>query len=174
MAGAERHSATVEREAKGSEVALAAAKRGQRGAMANDPSKSERVSSTTDLTEGNARFSEAVRKVTPLPGHHDVFIHGEPNGFSVAPRSELLNARQVAGMIRERGSYQGGPVRLCSCRAGAPGGTAAQALSDELGAQVLAPTHTLWLYPNGKLVVGPDAETPIGRWQRFFPRDRQP
>jgi len=33
---------------------------------------------------------------------------------------------------------------------------------------VLAPTDTLWAYPNGTLVIGPDAITQTGKWVPFF------
>ena len=79
----------------------------------------------------------------------------------------------VADMLYQAGKYKGGAVRLCSCSTGAAGATAAQEFADELGEHVLAPTDTLWMLKNGRLVIGPDHETPTGYWKRFFPRDRE-
>lgn len=48
--------------------------------------------------------------------------------------------------------------------AGAIDSGIAYSVADQLHVNVLAPTDTVWAYPDGSLVVGPDASTDSGEW----------
>ena len=72
--------------------------------------------------------------------------------------------------MKNNPEYSGGPVRLISCSTGAKQNGIAQQLSNKLGVKVLAPSDTLYIYPNGSTVIGPNAYTDTGRWELFVPR----
>ena len=67
----------------------------------------------------------------------------------------MIDHRTLAGIIESDTGYTGGPVRLLSCSAGALDEGIAQNLANKLGVEVIAPTDTLWIYKNGRLVIGP-------------------
>ncbi|WP_327025749.1 WXG100 family type VII secretion target [Micromonospora sp. NBC_01739] len=121
--------------------------------------------------------------VGPIPGHHDVVVHGERNGMF---RPGLLGAdggdhpsgythpQQIADAIRANPHYDGGPVRLVAChtgtvdpQAGVP--PAAQQVADALGVPVTAPTDAV-----GVDRYGPVGQTPMirgdGEWKTFYPK----
>ncbi|MGC5031098.1 WXG100 family type VII secretion target [Micromonospora sp. DT229] len=121
--------------------------------------------------------------VGPIPGHHDVVVHGERNGMF---RPGLLGAdggdhpsgythpQQIADAIRANPHYDGGPVRLVACHtgtvdphAGVP--PAAQQVADALGVPVTAPTDAV-----GVDRYGPVGQTPLirgdGEWKTFYPK----
>ncbi|GIJ27414.1 hypothetical protein Vqi01_25760 [Micromonospora qiuiae] len=121
--------------------------------------------------------------VAPLPGHHDVVVHGERNGMF---RPGLLGAdggdhasgythpQQIANAIRDNPQYDGGPVRLVACHTGAVDPEAgvppaAQQVADALGVPVTAPTDAV-----GVDRYGPVGQSPVirgdGEWKTFYPK----
>ncbi|MGW2556296.1 ricin-type beta-trefoil lectin domain protein [Streptomyces sp. NPDC001635] len=126
------------------------------------------------------KLNKMVPKTRKLPGYHDVWIHGSPNG--VSPNMEdaesggaILNHRVFAQILKNDPNYTGGPIRLCSCQTGAPTGSFAQDLANKLGVEVMAPNGYLWVYTTGRMTVGkPGAllESRVytgGRWLTFQP-----
>ncbi|GAB7043609.1 MULTISPECIES: hypothetical protein [Catenuloplanes] len=121
--------------------------------------------------------------VAPVPGYHDVVVHGEPNGLFHPGLvgadgddypSNWTHPGQIADAIRNNPHYDGGPVRLVSCHTGrvdADAGVpaAGQQVADALGVPVMAPTDAV-----GTQRPGPAGQTPTirdnGEWVTFQPR----
>ena len=53
---------------------------------------------------------------------------------------------------------------MVSCGAGAVDSGIANSVADRLNVNVLAPTDTVWAYPDGTLTVGPTADSNTGEW----------
>ncbi|WP_444947451.1 WXG100 family type VII secretion target [Micromonospora ureilytica] len=120
--------------------------------------------------------------VAPIPGHHDVVVHGERTGLfrpglvgadGADHPANFTHPQQVADAIRANPHYDGGPVRLVSCHtgtvapeAGVP--PAAQQVADALAVPVTAPTDAV-----GVDRYGPVGQTPMirgdGEWKTFYP-----
>ena len=109
-----------------------------------------------------------LQNVTPIRRFEDVAIHGVPGQALVEYETtsgiiKQYNPAELADMIRENPDYHGGNVRLLSCGAGAEETGFAQALSNELGKRVMAPTETLWVAENGEMFVS-DSEVLAQLW----------
>jgi RHS repeat-associated protein len=103
----------------------------------------------------------------PLPGYHDVLIHGNPINF-VSPAGGPMTAQDLAGILRSDPAYPGGPVRLLTCSVGKLPFGPAQQLANQLGTEVLAPSDILNVYSDGRFEI---LNNGIGI--RFFP-DKPP
>lgn len=118
-----------------------------------------------------------IRNATPIPGFEDIAIHGQPDGFQylrINPRTGKeehinLNQRQLATFLRKSRDYNGGNIRLVSCKTGAKTNGIAQHLANKLGVTVMAPTDTAWVFPNGKIAVGPSPFKNTGGWRYYYP-----
>jgi RHS repeat-associated protein len=121
------------------------------------------------LTAAGDTMGTYASRATPVPGYTDVVIHGSETAFYQTRTGPALSHRVVARMLAADAGYAGGPIRLIACKSGASGATAAQNLANKLGVEVLAPTDTVWVFPSGRLVVGPAPTTPTGTWTSFFP-----
>ncbi|MFJ9887545.1 hypothetical protein ACIQRW_16975 [Streptomyces sp. NPDC091287] len=121
-------------------------------------------------------------RVRPLDGYHDVVVHGNAQGFfepgRVNQADEGFSAgdthpSHIAEAIRANPSYNGGPVRLVSCHTGntskgALDIPAAQAIANELGVPVTAPTNKVGVSSK----FGPGQVPTIfggGYWRIFLP-----
>lgn len=120
--------------------------------------------------------------VRPLDGYHDVVVHGNAQGFfepgrvneaGVGFSAGDTHPTHIADAIRANPSYDGGPVRLVSCHTGtaakgASDNPAAQAIANELGVPVMAPTNKVGVSSR----LGP-GQTPVifdgGYWRTFLP-----
>lgn len=111
-----------------------------------------------------------VDAVVPKEGWFDMIIHGHPQGFGVLHNGnmELLTHRDLATFMKKNG-WDGDPVRLMSCKTGMCPDGAAQNLANKLGVEVMAPSHTLWFWADGRLTIGPVAKMNIGEWRLFKP-----
>ena len=130
----------------------------------------------SNFTASGDKFGEYAGRASPEPGYHDVAVHGSETDFGATPdawkNGENFDHRQLAKMLENDPSYVGGDIRLVSCNAGACNATAAQNLADKMGVNVLAPSDTVWAWPNGDLTIGPDQFTSNGRWVPFSPGGR--
>lgn len=107
-----------------------------------------------------------------LPGEYIVAAHGSPKTV------ELLGKRSdhkvLADIIEARKDYDPAKtVRLYSCSTGKvdeSGDCFAQRLADRLGTPVIAPTDTIWLYPDGTVEIGARMGDNDGSWVTFEPR----
>jgi len=127
------------------------------------------ASSGADFMRPGDKFGTYAKNAAPEPGFTDVSIHGNTRTFSVTATSPALSHRTVARLLEASPDYSGGPIRLLSCRTGAAGASAAQNLSNTMGVEVLAPSDTLWAFPSGRFVIGPDEFTNTGVWRLFTP-----
>ena len=124
------------------------------------------------MAQGEA-FAENAANAKPMPGYHDVVVHGSATDFGATAdawaNGTNFSHRVLADLIERDPAYGGGPIRLLSCNTGGCGATAAQNLANSLGVEVYAPTNTLWAYQSGGLVVGPAPTVPTGGWVSKFP-----
>lgn len=132
-------------------------------------------------------------RVQPLKGYHDVVVHGNNRGFFMPGRINEAGVGFPAGdvhpshitdAIRNNPSYNGGPIRLISCHTGhirflsdentpltgkgVLHDSAAQAIANELGVPVMAPTDAVGTFSNR----GPGQIPRINRngyWRTFLP-----
>ena len=127
---------------------------------------------------GNGRgfeLKEAAKRVKKLDGFTDVAVHGSANSISVIVRRGgkdqeiILNHRSLARHLKADKDYGGGNIRLLSCKTGSQTGTFAQNLANKMGVTVRAPSDILFIYPNGKMTIGPDMFTNSGRWINYHP-----
>ena len=99
-----------------------------------------------------------MENVPPLEGYEDVAVHADPYSFGfVDPQTgetvQSTDARFLANRLRESGKYNGGPIRLIACESGKVDDGIAQALANELGVPVLAPTKTVYIDSQGYMVL---------------------
>ncbi|MCB1257652.1 MAG: hypothetical protein KDB26_11125 [Microthrixaceae bacterium] len=105
----------------------------------------------------------AGRRAKPVDGFHDVVAHGTPTGI-YDDVGNLLSPSEAAAAIRSTPSWAGQDIRLLSCSTGCPTGRFTQALADELGVAVRAPTVDFYVNSRGVPVL--DAG---GRWITYSP-----
>lgn len=124
-------------------------------------------------------LSSYADKVEKEPGYTDVAVHGTPDHVTVYRKQGnkeqkiILDQRRLASFLKKDKGYNGSKIRLLSCKTGSETGKFAQNLANKLGVVVRAPSDTLYIYPNGKMVIGPDAFTNSGRWIDYYPYKRK-
>ena len=64
--------------------------------------------------------------------------------------------RALATYISKQADCDRSSIRLASCQTGACDAGFAQNLSNKMGVPVIVPTDTLFVFPNGKTVIGPN------------------
>ena len=117
---------------------------------------------SSDQAGANAAMNEGI------PGYTDVIIHGTPETF--VSQDQTFDPQQMANIIRSAPDYDGGPVRLVSCKSGALDDGAAQQVANSLNQPVIAASDTVRPLPNGHLIVGPSLMRPSGEWRTFYPQ----
>jgi hypothetical protein len=123
----------------------------------------------------DAELLEAAEKITPKAGRFDVVVHGTADDFWVRTGADaeadwaIRSPERLKQFMRQSG-YTGGPVRLISCETGSCPGGAAQKLANVLNEPVLAPTQKVFIWPDGRLTVGPNRYTNSGKWEWFRPQ----
>lgn len=130
----------------------------------------EAVTLARQLIGKGDRLAQAVRWIKPEAGFYDVVIHGSPNAFWVLQNGSWVSIshRSLANFLKNSG-YVGGPIRLISCSTGVEATGVAKDLANKLGTTVSAPTDLIHIYPDGRLVIGPNAMTNVGTWRVFTP-----
>jgi hypothetical protein len=111
-------------------------------------------------------------KIQPIDGYQDIVCHGDRTGFSYLDLdgNEInLSPREFAEILKNSPVFEGRPVRLISCQAGAEGSINAQYMANQLNVPVLAPTDIVYVYPDGVMIVG---KYNTGRWKLFHPKER--
>ena len=118
--------------------------------------------------------------IKPLDGFEDIVCHSDSvtlefhdpdSGETIAN----VSAKRMAQYIRDSDRYTGKPIRLIACQSGAWEFGPAQQLADELGVDVLAPSETVYVMPDGKMYITDDPrgrmeEINTGEWVLFKPR----
>ena len=124
-------------------------------------------------------LKEASKRVKKEPGYTDVAVHGSPNSISViikegdTEKEIVLDHRRLAKYLKSDKGYSGGKIRLLSCKTGSEDGSFAQNLANKLGVVVRAPSDTLFIYPSGRIVIGPDRFHNTGRWIDYYPQGKK-
>jgi hypothetical protein len=119
-----------------------------------------------------------LHKIKPLTDYYDVAIHGSEDGFfyKIAGKWVRVSPAKLSKYMQKTG-YNGGKVRLISCRTGCVGSSGyapGQQLATELGQEVVAPSDILWVRPSGKMTIGPKDSVNSGHWKIFTPQNNQP
>lgn len=128
------------------------------------------VPAGANLIGAGDRLAEAATWVKPQQGVFDVIVHGSEDMFHVLHNGKWveIDQRTLSTFIQKNG-YAGEPIRLISCSTGACSTGVAQNLANKLGAQVIAPSDTVWIHSNGNLTIGNSATNNTGVWNSFTP-----
>lgn len=116
-----------------------------------------------------AKFAKAIK---PESGYTDIVIHGTQERVAIMHNGkwEYLDQRRLATLMkRDRDLWKGKSIRLISCSTGADTAGFAQNLANKLGVKVKAPSDTLWVWPNGKMTIGPSQFKNTGHWVIYKP-----
>ena len=120
--------------------------------------------------EHNRRLKNNIAKIKPEKGYYDVHAHGSRREIECFTSD--ISAETLAYILRKRGDYTGGPIRLFCCHTGErdeSGDCFAQQLADILGVEVLAPPTATTVRPDGDFYFG----TPGNKeFNRFTPTER--
>lgn len=125
------------------------------------------------------KLGEYASKARPHSGHTDVIIHGSQKADRTSDLVAVyhkdswveLDQRRLANFLKHDAGYSGGNIRLISCGTGT--GSFAQNLANKLGVDVIAPSDTIWAWPDGKLTIGPTQWKNTGKWIKFKPEKRR-
>ena len=126
------------------------------------------------ITLGNdATTVSTAANLKPLNGYYDVVIHGNPTGVAAFENGAWrpYSVDELAELVLAQPDYTGGSIRLASCRVGQLDNGFAQLFSNRIGQEVLAPTDKLFVWPNGRVVIGPHGFRNTGQWRSFKPKN---
>lgn len=135
--------------------------------------------STIKLENGFACFpdddllSKYVQNVKPLKTYFDVAMHGSPSAVGFGTAETNMSPRLLASIIRHSDGWNGQKIRLLSCSTGKQEGENycfAEELANALGVEVKAPNDLLYIYPSGRIAVGPTGK---GKIISFLPNQRE-
>lgn len=119
-------------------------------------------------------FGLFASRAKPKDGYTDVIVHGYQEEGKVAVFHngdwQTIDHRSLVTYIRHSSGYKSGPVRLLSCNMGST--SFPQHLANKLGVKVIAPSDTIYAFPNGRLTIGSDPYINNGQWVEFNPRKR--
>ena len=121
-------------------------------------------------------LAAAAKRVQKEDGFTDVAVHGAPDHIEVfrmiagEEKGVVLNHRNLAKFLKADKGYVGGNIRLLSCSTGKETGTFAQNLANKMGVAVKAPSDTLHIWPNGKMVIGLSPFKNTGKWITYYPQ----
>lgn len=133
--------------------------------------KSSTIELQADINKMITPYEKKVLEAVPKKeGFFDFAAHGTSNSIEYGTRDNTMNAREVARIIRHNESYNGEKVRLLSCSTGSTEEGFAQQLANALGVEVEAPTDILYVYPDGRMMVGFDG---TGEMKIFKPKGRK-
>lgn len=116
-------------------------------------------------------LKNVATRIKKEPGYTDVVVHGNPNTVSVMKNGNWveLDHRRLAKFLKSDSGYSKGNIRLISCSTGKESKGFAQNLANKMGVSVMAPSDTLYIYPNGKVVIGPNQFKNTGKWITYHP-----
>lgn len=150
------------------------------GFGATSGAKSSGIITLDSSLVGNLRKGKdlaiAAKRVKKEAGFTDVAVHGAPDHIEVfrmingKEKGVRLTHRDLAKFLKADKGYSGGNIRLLSCNTGRSTGSFAQDLANKMGVTVKAPSDTLHIWPNGKMVIGPNAYTNSGQWITYKPK----
>lgn len=113
-------------------------------------------------------------KVEPIEGYEDIFVHGTKTAFIFTDADGIetkISAYEFADILKDTPGYHGGRIRLFSCDTGGDNALAAQALSDIMNVEIMAPSGEIFLRPDGKFrIENEDGAT--GDWRFYKPNGK--
>lgn len=125
------------------------------------------------------KFVEYASKAQPVDGYVDVIVHCneyEENGVKKTKMQVYANgawvdisSNNLKRIMKNRG-LEGQNIRLISCGTGS--NKIAQSVADTLNVDVLAPSNTVWAYPDGYMTVGSTAQDKSGTWKVVKPNNK--
>lgn len=116
------------------------------------------------------REKAIIDTVPNKKGFFDFAAHGGANSIEYGSKDMVLSAREVARVIKHDKAYNGEKIRLLSCSTGSTEDGFAQQLANALGVEVEAPTDVLFVYPDGRMMIGFDGS---GEMKIFKPGGRK-
>ena len=125
------------------------------------------------LNKADQLFKNA-QHITPIPGYEDVVVHADKYGFLFRDsdgNESNVSVAEFADILKKSDTYHGGAIRLIACESAADGAVTAQALSDLLGVEILAPNDIVYVDPQGKMTVG-NKLTGGGKWVKIEPKEK--
>ena len=124
------------------------------------------------LTGKDSDLAAAALRIKPIKGYADVVIHGTATEFQVLHNGKWvsLDQRSLARYLQKSGYKGKESIRLISCSTGELPNGVAQNLSNKLGVEVIAPSDTVWIHPDGSLTIGPKSTSNTGTWNSFTPK----
>ena len=114
------------------------------------------------------------KEIKPIEGYLDVVVHGDTSGFffqSTDGKWSNVDYRQFAAILKNSELFHGENIRLISCEAGKEGSFTAQGLANALGVSVMAPTDTVYVFKDGRMIVSSDGLTDDGKWIIISPQN---
>lgn len=135
--------------------------------------------STIKLENGFACFpdndplNKYVQNVKALKTYFDVAMHGSPTAVAFGTAETNMSPHLLASIIRHSDGWNGQKIRLLSCSTGKQEGDNycfAEELANALGVEVKAPNDLLYIYPSGRIAVGPTGK---GKIISFLPNQRE-
>ncbi|MCQ2528660.1 MAG: hypothetical protein MJ108_06015 [Saccharofermentans sp.] len=119
-------------------------------------------------------LKEYAKAVKEEPGFTDVVIHGNPNNAEYYHNGKWVKVdqRTLALMLKKDSGYKSGSIRLISCSTGMLDSGFAQNLANKMGVSVKAPTDTVWVWPTGRMTIGPSQFQNTGTWKIYKPQKK--
>ena len=114
-----------------------------------------------------------AQRIRPINGYEDIVVHADKYGFvfkDADGNESNVSVAEFAEILKKTDTYHGGNIRLIACESAADGAITAQALSDILGVEILAPSDIVYVDPDGNLSIG-DPLTNVGEWVKIKPRE---
>lgn len=138
--------------------------RAETGATHLIPPASDPVQGVWHLSRGDMLADFAKNVPSESDGYFNVVTHADPSTAWVIRGGEYVpvSHRSLAQFIEGAAEYNGGPVRLIACEAGACSTGLGQNLANKLGVEVLAPTEKAYVDSAGNFWT-------TGAWETFMP-----
>ena len=117
-------------------------------------------------------LARAAKSIKADPEQTDVVIHGTSNSVAIMHNGKWvhLDQRRLSTLLKHDKEFRKNKaIRLISCSTGSDTAGFAQNLANKLGVKVKAPSDTLWVFPDGKMRIGPSQFKNIGHWVTYTP-----
>lgn len=133
---------------------------------------SKAISLSPTYAGDEKNLKTAAEWINPKSGYTDIIVHGSPDHVEIKRGNDWIKIdhRALARMYKGDKGYTNEPIRLISCETGKEVNGFAQNLANKLGRKVIAPSDTVWIHPNGRITIGPNARTDTGKWISYFPK----
>ena len=141
----------------------------------------KKVLATNEMATASPRFLNKTdqlfknaQHITPIPGYEDVVVHADKYGFLFRDsdgNESNVSVAEFADILKKSDTYHGGAIRLIACESAADGAVTAQALSDLLGVEILAPNDIVYVDPQGEMTIG-NKLTGGGKWVKIKPKEK--